>query len=170
MVLGMTPFGGRCGSNARAYAYIVAASCVLSVFREAVTQTRNVSSRSKEAWRSRIIRRRNPRKLPQQKVSLRIWLIPCNKSGGEGGIRTPDTLLGCNCLAGSPVRPLQHLSAEIGLNNSRLPNKYNIPEVTRPGEAASAHRGDAGLPRRALRPNPDERDEAHRMRAVDCVE
>jgi hypothetical protein len=32
-------------------------------------------------------------------------------SGGEGGIRTPDTLLGCNCLAGSPVRPLQHLSA-----------------------------------------------------------
>src|SRR5271169_3421769 len=31
--------------------------------------------------------------------------------GGEGGIRTPDTLLGCNCLAGSPVRPLQHLSA-----------------------------------------------------------
>ena len=32
------------------------------------------------------------------------------KSGGEGGIRTPDTLLGCNCLAGSPVRPLQHLS------------------------------------------------------------
>ena len=33
------------------------------------------------------------------------------RSGGEGGIRTPDTLLGCNCLAGSPVRPLQHLSA-----------------------------------------------------------
>jgi hypothetical protein len=33
-------------------------------------------------------------------------------NGGEGGIRTPDTLLGCNCLAGSPVRPLQHLSAE----------------------------------------------------------
>src|ERR1700733_5476533 len=32
-------------------------------------------------------------------------------SGGEGGIRTPDTLLGCNCLAGSPVQPLQHLSA-----------------------------------------------------------
>src|SRR5579862_2198166 len=31
--------------------------------------------------------------------------------GGEGGIRTPDTLLGCNCLAGSPVRLLQHLSA-----------------------------------------------------------
>ena len=30
--------------------------------------------------------------------------------GGEGGIRTPDTLLRCNCLAGSPVRPLQHLS------------------------------------------------------------
>ena len=29
----------------------------------------------------------------------------------RGGIRTPDTLLGCNCLAGSPVRPLQHLSA-----------------------------------------------------------
>src|ERR1700684_4523600 len=33
------------------------------------------------------------------------------ENGGEGGIRTPDTLLRCNCLAGSPVRPLQHLSA-----------------------------------------------------------
>ena len=41
---------------------------------------------------------------------MEIWGIA--KNGGEGGIRTPDTLLGCNCLAGSPVRPLQHLSAE----------------------------------------------------------
>src|SRR5436309_389246 len=32
--------------------------------------------------------------------------------GGEGGIRTLDTGFGpYNCLAGSPVRPLQHLSA-----------------------------------------------------------
>jgi hypothetical protein len=45
-----------------------------------------------------------------QVVNRRVFIgILCY--GGEGGIRTPDTLLGCNCLAGSPVRPLQHLSA-----------------------------------------------------------
>jgi hypothetical protein len=41
------------------------------------------------------------------------------KDGGEGGIRTPDTLLRCNCLAGSPVRPLQHLSAVIATNDGK---------------------------------------------------
>src|SRR5260221_5415428 len=41
---------------------------------------------------------------PQER---RSW----NKDGGEGGIRTPGTGFSrSNCLAGSPVRPLQHLS------------------------------------------------------------
>jgi hypothetical protein len=31
-------------------------------------------------------------------------------TSGEGGIRTPGTLLGYNSLAGSPIRPLSHLS------------------------------------------------------------
>src|SRR6266852_769158 len=53
-----------------------------------------------------------------------------SKAGGEGGIRTPDTLLGCNCLAGSPVRPLQHLSAVRLAKSSRslrgCREKYSI--------------------------------------------
>src|SRR5262245_42542507 len=40
-----------------------------------------------------------------------IWCLD-REIGGEGGIRTLDTGFGpYNCLAGSPVRPLQHLSA-----------------------------------------------------------
>src|ERR1700683_979485 len=47
-------------------------------------------------------------------------------NGGEGGIRTPDTLLGCNCLAGSPVRPLQHLSAAAARKFYRFAEQSNI--------------------------------------------
>src|SRR5690554_4038272 len=35
-------------------------------------------------------------------------------NGGEGGIRTPDTLLRCTPLAGERLRPLGHLSATRG--------------------------------------------------------
>jgi len=35
-----------------------------------------------------------------------------SNNGGEGGIRTPDTLLRCTPLAGERLRPLGHLSAE----------------------------------------------------------
>ena len=34
----------------------------------------------------------------------------CLGFGGEGGIRTPDTLLGCTPLAGERLRPLGHLT------------------------------------------------------------
>ena len=47
-------------------------------------------------------------------VCARLHLINamCREDGGEGGIRTPDTGFSqYNCLAGSPVQPLQHLSA-----------------------------------------------------------
>ena len=39
-------------------------------------------------------------------------IVSLEAAGGEGGIRTPGARFsGCNCLAGSPVQPLQHLSA-----------------------------------------------------------
>src|SRR5579862_3780600 len=59
--------------------------------------------------------------------------------GGEGGIRTPDTLLGCNCLAGSPVRPLQHLSAGlIGRSVYFTLSRFSIGRPCRIGDRAAA--------------------------------
>src|SRR5690554_5058347 len=42
-------------------------------------------------------------------------------NGGEGGIRTPDTLLRCTPLAGERLRPLGHLSATRGASYPSLP-------------------------------------------------
>src|SRR5438477_7029874 len=52
-------------------------------------------------------RKRRRRREPNVRAS-----VGRKRIGGEGGIRTLDTGFGpYNCLAGSPVRPLQHLSA-----------------------------------------------------------
>ena len=75
-------------------------------------------------------------------------------NGGEGGIRTPDTLLGCNCLAGSPVRPLQHLSVGTAAEFVKIVKraaKRSIASALRAlricvAQLASAH--TAGVPRR----------------------
>src|SRR5690606_4214778 len=42
-------------------------------------------------------------------------------NGGEGGIRTPDTLLRCTPLAGERLRPLGHLSATRGASYPSSP-------------------------------------------------
>jgi hypothetical protein len=58
-------------------------------------------------------RRQNARHYQDLRRGGKIWLT----TGGEGGIRTLGTGLGpYNCLAGSPVRPLRHLSKD-GLTN-----------------------------------------------------
>src|SRR3989338_7762207 len=44
-----------------------------------------------------------------------------HKYGGEGGIRTPDTLMRCTPLAGERLRPLGHLSATRGASYPSLP-------------------------------------------------
>jgi hypothetical protein len=45
---------------------------------------------------------------------------------GEGGIRTPGTLSGYNSLAGSPIRPLSHLSNyHSGAGGIRTPGAAN---------------------------------------------
>ncbi|CAE6932449.1 conserved protein of unknown function [Pseudomonas marincola] len=50
-----------------------------------------------------------------QQLTEKILTHPIQlNNGGEGGIRTPDTLLRCTPLAGERLRPLGHLSATRG--------------------------------------------------------
>src|SRR5690606_7161786 len=57
---------------------------------------------------------------------------PCDsleKNGGEGGIRTPDTLLRCTPLAGERLRPLGHLSATRGVLYPSKPRLQSLDSI-----------------------------------------
>ena len=73
-------------------------------------------------WAKLYCLRQFNQKTDRLQASLRrfclFWLLPLRGGfcpfGGEGGIRTPDTLLRYTRFPGGPVQPLLHLSFVIG--------------------------------------------------------
>ncbi len=79
--------------------------------------------------------------LRSARAPVRIPRVPARSPNGERGIRTPDTLLGYNSLAGSPIRPLSHLS-KIMHSSERVGFEPTVPYGTTVFKTVSLNRSD----------------------------